>query len=206
MQITLRILFILCFLESCNLQTGSVIGKAEFDFSHDLLNIYMPVYSYVEYVNYEPHSEKNWVFAKDTSTFYNSFTQELNRYFDTKKNIRFLQNKLFSDYLLDSCFHLLSRNSTDTFHLLLNSSLPATKSNDGIGIIKVRFVMNKETGTSGLGPMGNFTPLGNYYISFFVIKNNELVLYKSIRRPAIINGMFTDKRSKQAIKSFFKRI
>ena len=106
----------------------------------------------------------------------------------------------------DSCFRLLQRNSKDSFHLFIESIFPIQSTNIPIGVLRVEFVMSKETGTSGLGPMGNFTPLGAYYISFFAVKKNKLVFYNSERWAAIINGMFTSKRSRNAIKGFFRRI
>jgi hypothetical protein len=206
MKLIINCSLLVYLLLSCNFKHGSAIRESDFKFGIDSLVIYKPIYDYIEYISYEPQDEKYWIFIKDTSAYFNSFTKELIDFLSTKKSTFFSTNQYLSELQLDSCFALLNRNSKDSFNLFYNSAFKTSKVDLPIGFLKVRFVMNKETGTSGLGPIGTFTPLGNYYISFFVVRNNKLVLYEATRRPAIVNGMYTNKRSRSAIKSFFRRL
>ncbi len=193
-------------LSSCNHVLYSPIYSQNFKkiLSDSALTI-SPFYSYQELVSNEAHDSKFWVFSKDSLKFFQLFDTELKSFFAKNKRIAFRVPSILNYAEVDSSFNLLSRGAVDSFETYINKIVDYKSLNNDVAILNVEFKMNKERGTSGLGPVGDFSPFGSYYIHFFILKNNKLISYKSmLRRASFFNRFYTSKRSRNAIKAFFR--
>lgn len=195
-------------LVSCNEKIYPVIQSEHFSLKNDSIVFAVPIYNYYELANYEPHNSNYWVFAKDSVKYFSVFDNELTIFLEKYKTIKRKTELPFSELEIKNCFSFLARGSVDSLRNYLNSLDNKSESKSyKTAFLKVDFVMNKGTGASGLGPMGNFSPFGNYYVYFFVVSGNKLVYFNSMRRVAsFFNRFYTPKRSRNTIKAFFKRI
>jgi hypothetical protein len=206
MKNVISVILIWVALSSCNHALYSPIYSQNFKkvLSDSALTI-SPFYSYQELVSNDEHDSKFWVFSKDSLKFFQLFDTELKSFFSKSKKNVFGSPSNLNYAEVDSSLALLSRGAVDSFETYINKILDYKSHDNNIAILNVEFKMNKERGTSGLGPVGDFSPFGSYYIHFFAMKNNKLISYKSmLRRASFFNRFYTSKRSRNAIKAFFR--
>lgn len=196
---------LICSLVSCNKEIYPSIKHSKFSLKKDSTLLMQPKYLYHELANSEHHDASNWRFVKDTGFYFQIFNQELLQYFKNYKNIDVKNYRGLSDEVMLNSFGMLARGSLDSVNLALNNS--KTNTNHKTAYLIVDFVINKESGTSGIGPMGNFTKMGEFDFYLMVLQADSVIYYSSMKRFAsFFNRSYNSKRSSRAIKAFFRRI
>lgn len=200
-------LILFCFV-SCNKEIYPALKVKRVSLKKDSIFMASPKYSYFELANSEPHESRYWVFSKDSANYFRIFEDELNAFIEKHPNIKIENQHNFTNVEIEKCFKILSTANIDSLQKYLQSlnhhNLIASHK---YAFLRVDFVLNKESGTSGLGPMGNFTPMGEFDLFFFILQGTELIYFSSMKRFAsFFNRGYNSKRSKRAIKAFFRRI
>lgn len=204
----LKFAFILFSFVSCNREIYPSIRAKEISIKTDSIVMSSPKYNYFELANSESHDSRYWMFAKDSANYFRIFNDELNAFIVRHPNIKLEYQSNFSNEEIEKCFKILSSGNTDSLQEYLDSiDKQNLTSSNKYAFLKVDFVLYKEGGTSGLGPMGSFVAIGDYNLYFFVLQGRTLIHYSSMKRAAsFFNRGYNSKRSKRAIKSFFRRV
>lgn len=195
-------------LVSCNKQIYPSYKSETFQFNKDSIVLMLPKYQYYELANSEPQDKKYWKFSNDTSLYFQVFNQELFKFFRQKTNVEIKTYRTLLDETILNSFSMLSRGSFDSVNAILQN-LKTTRSNTKhkTAYLVVDFVVDKVSGSSGLGPMGSYTKAGMFDIYLMILHADTVVSYTSMRRfPSFFNRGYNSKRSKRAIRAFFKRI